>query len=223
MTAFVKSPRGRSPGRPDAPPGGLSPAVLRVLVDNHDRFLGFLRRRVRPREVAEEILQEAILRGISHGGSLRDEKAAMAWFYRLLRNTVVDHVRSESAKKRGLLALERELTSYLDSQTDDESLVDTICGCVTNLIDALRPEYATAIKRVDLKGEPLRRFAVTAGITRGNATVRLFRARRALRREIERNCGSCGEHGGYQCQCRDERHSAAPVGGGATALRAGRL
>ena len=46
----------------------MSPGVVRVLVANHARFLAFLERRVGRRDVAEEILQEAFVRGITRGG-----------------------------------------------------------------------------------------------------------------------------------------------------------
>src|SRR5436190_6310187 len=76
---------------PSADDGGggtsaVSPAVLRILVENHARFLAFLERRVGSRDAAQEILQEAFVRSLSRGGSLRDDESAVAWFYRLLRN-----------------------------------------------------------------------------------------------------------------------------------------
>jgi RNA polymerase sigma factor (sigma-70 family) len=189
-------------------PAGLSPAARAVLADNHDRFLAFVRQRVRSPDLAEEILHDALVRGLAHGGALRDDGAVTAWFYRLLRNAIVDHVRSEAGRRRGLSALERELASAAGAtpEADQQALVDTICRCVNVLLGALRAEYARALERVDLGGEPIDSFARQAGITRVNASVRLHRARRALRREIGRSCGSCAEHGCYQCECRGAPH-----------------
>src|ERR1700690_1110956 len=104
MSASI-SPYGE--GRSDAidGKGGLSPAVLRILIANHDRFLAFLARRVSRRDVAEEILQDAFVRGIARGGALREDESAIAWFYRLLRNAIVDHMRCESVEQRGRAAL----------------------------------------------------------------------------------------------------------------------
>lgn len=197
-------------GRPEAATGqgGLSPAVLRVLTANHDRFLAFLARRVQPREVAQEILQEAFVRGMARGGALRADESAIAWFYRLLRNALVDHARGQSVEARGIAALAREADSRVEAETDQE-LVDTICACVTDLVGTLRPDYAAAIQRLDLDGESLQSFAATAGITRGNAAVRVFRARQALRRRVEQSCGTCATHGCYECECRREAHPPA--------------
>jgi len=199
-----------SPRREDRANGaeaeaGLSPAVVRVLIANHRRFLGFLERRVGRRDLAEELLQEAFTRGIARGRSLRDDESAVAWFYRLLRNVMIDHLRRQSAEERGRAALAREESAAADAEPDQE-LVDTICACVGSLVDALRPDYAAAIQRVDLGGDSLERFAMAANITRGNAAVRLFRARQALRLRVEQSCGTCATHGCYQCACASEDH-----------------
>jgi RNA polymerase sigma factor (sigma-70 family) len=194
---------------PDLGPSGLAPAVLDVLTANHARFLAFLQRRVGRRDVAEEILQDAFVRGISRdaAATLRDDESAVAWFYRLLRNALVDHFRHASAEERSLarMAAESSDSESAHAATDQE-LVDMICACVTSLVDTLKPEYAYAIRRVELGGENLQSFAASAGITPGNAAVRVFRARQALRRRVEQSCGSCATHGCYQCECRSEPH-----------------
>jgi DNA-directed RNA polymerase specialized sigma24 family protein len=128
----------------------------------------------------------------------------VAWFYRLLRNVMVDHLRRQSAEARGRAAFAREESAA--AAEPDQELVDTICACVGSLVDTLKPEYAAAIQRVDLGGESLQSFATTANITRGNAAVRLFRARQALRRRVEQSCGTCATHGCYQCECAAEAH-----------------
>jgi RNA polymerase sigma factor (sigma-70 family) len=180
--------------------GGASPAVLLTLVANRARFLAFLERRVGGRADAEEILQEAFSRGVARGGALRAEESAVAWFYRTLRNAIVD--------RRGLAAFGAEADARADAAADTE-LVETICACVASLIDTLKPEYAVALRRVELGGQSVSAFARDAGITPGNAGVRMFRARQALRRRVEESCNACPEHGCWQCECRDEGHAAA--------------
>ena len=184
---------------------GLSPAVVRVLIDNHRRFLGFLERRVGRRDLAEELLQEAFTRGMARGRTLRNDESAVAWFYRLLRNVMVDHLRRQSAEARGRAAFAREESATASAEPDQE-LVDTICACVGSLVDTLKPDYAAAIQRVDLGGESLQSFATAVNITRGNVAVRLFRARQALRLRVEQSCGTCATHGCYQCECAAEAH-----------------
>jgi RNA polymerase sigma factor (sigma-70 family) len=187
----------------------MSPEVLRKLVANRTRFLEFLERRVRRRDLAEEILHDAYVRGMTRGGSLREDESAIAWFYRILRNAIVDRARAENALQQHHISF--DVDALPAAGEPDQELIDTICACVNDLVPTLRPEYADAIQRIELAGESLPAFAAATGITRGNAAVRVHRARQALRRRIEETCGSCAVHGGYQCQCRDEPHPPALV------------
>ncbi len=72
-------------------------------------------------------------------------------------------------------------------------------------MDTLKPEYADAIRRVDLGGVAVGAFAAHAGLTPNNAAVRLHRARAALRRQLERCCGTCATHGCLDCVCGSPR------------------
>src|SRR6185312_3598787 len=83
-------------------PNSLSPAAIQRLVDSHRQFLSFLERRVESRVVAEDILQSAFVRGLERGAEVRDEESAVAWFYRVLRNAVIDHYRLRASTERAL-------------------------------------------------------------------------------------------------------------------------
>ena len=154
------------------------PAVVAAWVENHRRFLAFLERRVESRAAAEEILQEAFVRGLGQAEEIRDEERAVAWFYRLLRNAVIDHYRARGAEARGLEALARELA---DASAPPPEIEAALCRCFEALLPALRPEYSEILRRVDLEGGRPADFARAAGLTANNAMVRLHRARQAPR------------------------------------------
>ena len=176
-----------------------TPDVLEVLVENHRRFLAFLERRVGSRVEAEDILQDAFVRSLDRGDTVRDPEAVIPWFYRLLRNAVIDHHRRRGAEDRAL--------AYAAGTADeaepgaDEALRDEVCACVGALVETLKPEYATVIKRVDLDGAAVSEFAREVGITANNAGVRLHRAHEALRRQLALCCGTCATHGCLDCHC----------------------
>jgi RNA polymerase sigma factor (sigma-70 family) len=178
---------------------------MRVLLDNHARFLAFLERRVGSRDVAEDILQEAFVRGLDHSGSLRSAESATTWFYRVLRNAITDHFRRQDSRGRALDRLAAETES--SEEVRDKDLEAVVCGCVLSLVDTLKPEYATALRRVELEGVSVRNYAEETGITAGNAGVRLHRAREALRKQLVRCCGTCLDHGCFDCQCKRDSHS----------------
>jgi RNA polymerase sigma factor (sigma-70 family) len=192
---------------PDPDPQALpdSPSAVARLVANHREFLGFLQSRVGSRALAEDILQDAFVRGIGKLGSLRDDESAVAWFYRILRNAVVDHHRRHEVTDRRLAALAAELD--VTAEQGDE-LRGAVCQCVARLADNLKPEYAEALRRIEVDGVAVKDFAAEAGITSNNAAVRVFRAREALKRQVARSCGTCAEHGCLDCSCGRTRAAA---------------
>jgi RNA polymerase sigma factor (sigma-70 family) len=182
----------------EAPPSPMAPGVAAALVENHRQFLGFLERRLGDRALAEDILQDAFVKSIERGSDLRDGSSAVAWFYRLLRNAIVDHYRRTGTRTKALEALGRELEGASEPPPE---LHDAICACVTRLAPTLKPEYADALQRVEVDGVPIATFAAERGITANNATVRLFRARESLRKQVKASCGTCAEHGCVECSC----------------------
>lgn len=172
-------------------------AVTRALVENHRRFLAFLERRVGSPAVAEELLQAAYVRTLEKGGELREGESAVAWFYRLLRNALIDHYRKQAAEGR---ALEREAREATEAGPDPE-LKETVCACMGQLLPTLKPEYSELLRQVDLEERSVPEVAAEAGITPNNAGVRLHRARQALKRQLERSCGTCATHGCLDCSC----------------------
>lgn len=175
-----------------------TPSRLDLLVGEHRNFLAFLEKRVGDRAAAEDILQEAFVRSLDTIDEVRSDEAVQAWFYRVLRNAAIDWHRRRGADARKLEALAREMD---EEAAPGGEMDQAICTCVRRLAEGLQPNYAEAIRRVDLEGLPVRQFAEEVGITHNNAGVRLHRARAALRREVMASCGTCAEHGCLDCTC----------------------
>ena len=172
--------------------------VVATLVANHREFLNFLMRRVGDRALAEDLLQEAFVRGVSRADTLRDGESVIAWFYRSLRNAVIDAYRRKGAAARRLeqLAQQMELSSEPDAE-----LQQSVCKCVAQLSGTLKSEYATALQRIEIDGLSVQAYAQEAGVTANNAAVRVFRARQALRKQVLTTCGTCADHGCLDCHC----------------------
>lgn len=188
------------------PDGGASPVAL--LVENHRAFLRYLERRVGDRALAEDILQDAFTRAVARPGQVPEGEGAIAWFYRTLRNAAIDQFRRRGAAGRALEAFARELQAA-DAPAPD--LRQEICACVTRLASTLKPEYAEALEAIDVNGVSVKGFAEARGLTAGNAGVRIFRAREALRRRVAESCGSCAEHGCLDCTCGGPGGSRPPA------------
>lgn len=178
----------------------LPQGALQTLIANKQRLLAFLQNRVGSAELAAELLQEAFVKEVEKGHTLRADESALAWCYRLLRNAVIDRHRRMSVERDALARLAQELAALPDADPDLER---EVCACMSELVVTLKPEYADILRRVDLGETRVDRAAAELGITANNATVRLHRARQALRQRLEQMCGVCAAHGCLNCTCKD--------------------
>jgi len=183
-------------------PKSLTQETIKQLVSSHRQFLSFVQKRVESKEVAEDILQTAFVRGLEQGSALRDEESAVAWFYRVLRNAIIDHYRQRDSTERAFDRWKRESASQ---EIPDSEMKGEICQCLSALVGTLKPEYQQAIQTIDLGGGTLNDLAHSTGITPGNAAVRIHRARQALRKQVRSACGTCAEHGCRDCHCRSDQ------------------
>jgi len=182
-----------SPVSPAQPVAAQS--ALDALLANHREFLRYVERRVGDRALAEEILQDAFVRSLDHTDEIRE--SVVGWFYRVLRNAVIDRQRRQSVLNRRLDAFAAEL----ESEQEAGELAGVACQCVVQLADTLKPEYADALRRIEVEGVSVADYAQASGISASNAGVRVFRAREALRKQVARACGTCAEHGCLDCCC----------------------
>lgn len=177
-------------------------AVIQRLLENESAFRQFVRRRVGDEAVAEDILQQSFTRAVERSHSLNKEQSALAWFYQILRHTVADYYRSRGAEARRDEAVLQELTiSGHHQEPPPDEIKATACACLHGLLPNLHGNYAELITRIDLDGESPEEVAKELKISRNNLTVRLHRARQALRASLEDECGICSKHGCLNCAC----------------------
>jgi RNA polymerase sigma-70 factor (ECF subfamily) len=185
----------RKPGTHDAVQ--LDPAIEAALIEHHRDFLRMLTHRVGNTETAEEVLQQFYLRAVSRASDLRQRESILPWLYRLLRTVLADYARRDATRQR-------QETAYAQHQAlarEDPGLESPVCTCLSTLLPTLRPAYADLLRRVDLLGEPRQQVAAALGVTVQNVTVRLHRARQALKRALLLSCTTCPEHGFLRCAC----------------------
>jgi RNA polymerase sigma factor (sigma-70 family) len=183
----------------------MSQTTLQTLLERRERFLAFVQKRVTDRSLAEDILQVAYVRALEHSDTLREEESAVAWFYSVLRNAVVDHFRHSTSESSAMDRWARALglsETNPEPSTSDIPALTFVCGCIEQVLPTLRPVYAEVLREVDLADASLVDFARRHQLTPGNAAVRAHRARTALRRELARTCGACSLHACLDCVCK---------------------
>lgn len=166
------------------------------LVEHLHEFVGFARKRVGDPELAADAVQDSMLKALKAADQIREEENAKAWFYRILRRTIIDLHRRRGARDRALAVLEHELNDPPD--VEGERIV---CACMERLLPTIAPHYAEVIRQIDLNDGSPDAVAESLGISRNNLNVRIHRARQKLRRRLEDTCRMCAKHGCLDCHC----------------------
>jgi RNA polymerase sigma-70 factor (ECF subfamily) len=169
-----------------------------VLIANLQMFAAFARSRVGDPHLAEDVVQESLIKALASANRPDDDENTVAWFYRILRRSIIDLYRRDSARGRALDRFQRELPEQ--ASDEDEK---TLCQCFRQLLPGLPPQYRELLQRVDLDGEDPAKVAADLGLTRNNLNVRLHRARGCLREQLSQNCKVCAKHGCLDCTCGD--------------------
>ena len=171
---------------------GIEDQLLKQL----DQFTAFVRARVSDPDLAADVVQESLLKAVKSAGQLRDDENVVAWFYRILRRTIIDLYRRRATNQRTLEQVEQLVNAPPDG--DEER---TVCACIESLIPTLKPEYAELVRRLDLSQQPPSEVGEALGLSPNNLRVRHHRARQQLRERLEQTCRICAKHGCFDCTC----------------------
>ena len=174
-------------------------APVAILLESHRAFLSYLERRIGDRALAEDILQDAFIKVVERPEQAPKDDGIVPWFYRTLRNAAIDRFRRRGTADRAIEAFAREPATH---EMATPELHEEICACVRRLADSLKPEYADALRAIDVEGQPVKAFAEQRKLSASNAGVRVFRAREALKKRVTESCGTCADHGCMNCTCR---------------------
>jgi RNA polymerase sigma-70 factor (ECF subfamily) len=168
------------------------------VLKNLHTFVGFARKRLGDPQLAEDVVQESLVKALASAKQPTREEDTVAWFYRILRRSIIDLYRRRDARKRAMEQFEKELPDAVTAQ--DERL---LCQCFKRLLPAVPEQYRDLLQRVDLNGDDPTAVAASLGLTKNNLMVRLHRARKHLREQLSRTCRACSKHGCLDCTCED--------------------
>lgn len=184
--------------------------LLERLVAEHRRFLAFLVPRVDSEAEAEDLLQEAYVKTLVKDAALREGEKAVAWFYQVLRNALIDRARSRAAEARAL-----EAHHFERPEAEEPELEAQVCQCVMALMDTLPPDQADLLRQAELDDRGPKELAPQLGLTPNAVAVRLHRARKALHARVAEACGTCATHGCRDCRCGGPSKKSCKGGGAA--------
>src|SRR5687768_11512211 len=173
-----------------------------AILKNLEVFVAFARKRLGDHDLAEDVVQDSLIKALEADRHPETDEETTTWFYRILRRSIIDVYRKQGARSRALERLEKELP-----ETPDEEEERELCKCFGRLMPMVPEQYRELLEKVDLEGNDPDEVAAKLGVTRNNLTVRLHRARKHLRKALTQNCGACSVHGCVDCSCAESSES----------------
>ncbi len=159
-------------------------ASLQTLAQSRPQFVAFVHKRVGALHDAEDIVNAAFVKATSAVDKLRSASDARAWFYRVLRNAVIDFYRSPQRKE--------EVSDAMDDRPATVLAATDSCACAAPLLAELPDAYAEVLQEVARNhGKGLD----------GASRVRLSRARSAMRKKMAQRCGTSSARPCSDCAC----------------------
>jgi RNA polymerase sigma-70 factor (ECF subfamily) len=169
--------------------------VERARKGDHDAFATLVRAAVvrldaaarlilRDRELAQDAVQEALVRAWRDLPSLRDPERFDAWIRQLTVHACID-----VARKRRRRMIEVELDPLDLQPVADGSRAVAQRDLVDRALSVLEPEWRAIVVLHFYLGMPLQQVAGTLGIPVGTAKSRLHRSLAALRASVDSGRG----------------------------------
>ncbi len=172
------------------------PAAPELLVETFgDRVYRLALRITGSKEDAEEAAQDALWTAARKINTFKGESAFGSWLYRIAANAAYQKLRTRRAKAAEI-ALD-DVLPVLDeggrhfepmddwsNRVDERALQGELRGVLTEAIDALPPDYRTALVLHDVEGVSNPDIAETLGISLPAVKSRVHRSRLFVRKRL---------------------------------------
>jgi RNA polymerase sigma-70 factor (ECF subfamily) len=154
--------------------------VTQLYRDYSALVLSYVIRLVKDRYLAEDVVQETMLRAWRHCGQFSDEKGSVrGWLIKVAHNIAVDKIRMRESRPA-------EVTHSSASLALVEDHADMVLTAlqVRQALGRLSPGHRAVIELLYFNGCTAREASERLGIPEGTAFSRAFYALRAMRREL---------------------------------------
>jgi len=159
--------------------------AFRKLVQMHQRFVYAVAYRfVGNREEAKDIAQEAWVRLWKNLASYQPGGKLTTWFYKIVMNLCLDHLKSAEHKRQGLRLEVTETTARIDEeQQRDQGEMLTF---IVKFAQELTPKQQSVFVLRDLEGLAPEEVSMITGLDAGQVKSNLYLARLAVRAGLKR-------------------------------------
>jgi RNA polymerase sigma-70 factor (ECF subfamily) len=155
----------------------LSPPLLRYL----ERYTG-------DRTVAEDLLQETLIRVARGLPGFGGRASVRTWAFSIATRVAADHFRQPANRATIVEFDESHEVSGRDPTVDQQLVIDEMNACIRQVIDSLPADYRAALVLHDLQGLTVPEAAEICGCSVPTAKIRIHRARLRLREALQQAC-----------------------------------
>lgn len=151
-------------------------------------LLRYLERHVGERALAEDLLQETLIR-IGRGLPSFEGRASLkTWAFSIATRVVADHFRQPANRARIVDVDQSAELPDAERSVDTRLVIDEMNACMRRVIDSLPEDYRAALVLHDLEGRTAAQTAEICGCSTPTAKIRIHRARLRLKEALEQEC-----------------------------------
>ena len=154
---------------------------------------GYLLKKVKQADDADDLLQEIFIKIHSKLGDLKDEKKLAPWIYQTVRNSLTDYYR-----KNRLETSEFDEESTITDSDDPPDDIYSACvsGCLKVFIDRLPEKYKEPLVLSDIRGLKQKDIAEQMDLSYSGLKSRVQRGREMIKEMfLDCACISHDKHG----------------------------
>jgi RNA polymerase sigma-70 factor (ECF subfamily) len=167
--------------RPDSAGSADEALVTSLYAEHGATLLAYATRLTGDRQLAEDVVQETLLRAWRNAAKLTEERGSIrGWLFTVARNIVTDRVRARQARPAEVS--ESPATPPIAHDHADDVVTSVY---VRHALQTLSPEHRAVLVTVYYGGKTATEAAEILGVPPGTIKSRSYYALRALRNAIE--------------------------------------
>jgi len=142
----------------------------------HKELKSFVYHRVRDNALAEDIVQDVLIKVYTRLAQLKDAEKITGWIYQITRNAITDHFRDQSKSIN---------VRDLDWEGEHSNLNDCVSSCLKEMFLTLPEKYREALELTELNNLSQTELALKLQISYSGAKSRVQRARQMLKKRMD--------------------------------------
>ncbi len=151
-------------------------------------LLRYLERYVGDGAVAEDLLQETLVRIARGLPGFAGRASLKTWAFSIATRVAADHFRQPANRLHIVEIDESADLSDGERAADERLVIDQMNACVRQVLDSLPEDYRAALVLADLEGLTASQIAEICGCFLPTAKIRIHRARLRLKKALQQEC-----------------------------------